>query len=327
MDELRLYFGMRAIRFHTPGDPDVLQIDQVPDPTCAGAQVLVRVMAIGVNPYEAYIRSGKYPTQIPLPAVLGNDAAGVIERVGDEVSQWKVDDRVYTSQCITGAYAELTVCDAKHVHTLPEHLSFAQGAALNVPYGTAYRSLFHRAQAKPGEWVLIHGASGGVGIACVQFAAAHGCKVIGTAGTPRGLELVKAQGAQHVFNHREDGYIDAIAKLTGGVDVIIEMLANVNLDKDLSLLGKLGRVVIVGSRGRVEIDPRHTMGKESSILGMQLWAAGEALFLEAHAAIVAGLKSKTLRPIVGTELPMESASEAHRRIMDEPALGKIVLVT
>jgi len=322
---------MRAIRFHKTGDPDVLQIDQIPDPSPAAGQVLVAVKAIGVNPYEAYIRSGKYPTQLPLPAILGNDAAGVIERVGDGVTHWKRGDRVYTSQCVTGAYAELTVCDAKHVHALPAHVSFAQGAALNVPYATAYRALFHRAETKPGEWVLIHGASGGVGIACVQFAAAHGCKVIGTAGSARGLELVKNEGAHHAFNHREDGYINGIAKLCasadgGGVDVIVEMLANVNLDHDLSLLAKFGRVVIVGNRGRIEIDPRQTMGKELSILGMQLWAAGEKPLHEAHEAIVAGLEAKTLRPVVGTELPMDAAAQAHRQIMEGAAHGKIVLI-
>jgi NADPH2:quinone reductase len=318
---------MKAIRFHNIGGPEVLQIDEVPDPTPAAGQVLVRVMAIGINPYETYIRSGKYPSPPTMPAVLGNDAAGVIERVGDGVTTWKPGDRVYTAQCLTGAYAEMTVCDAKHVHPLPAHVSFAQGAALNVPYATAYRALFHRAQVKPAEWVLIHGASGGVGIACVQFAAAHGCRVIGTAGTDRGLELVQREGAMHVFNHRDKNYVEKIQLLTGGVSAIIEMLANVNLDNDLSLLAKFGRVVVVGNRGRIEIDARQTMAKESAILGMQLWAAGEPALLEAHAAIVAGLNAKTLRPIVGTELPLLQAAEAHRRIMDDAAHGKIVLVT
>jgi NADPH2:quinone reductase len=263
-----------------------------------------------------------------LPAILGNDAAGVIEQVGPGVTGWQPGDRAYTSQCLSGAYAELTLCDAKQAHPLPGHVSFAQGAALNVPYATAYRSLFHRAKARPGEWVLVHGASGGVGVASVQFATAAGCRVIGTAGTDRGLQLVLDEGAAFAVNHRQPAYTDEILRLTGGagVDVIVEMLANVNLDKDLALLAKFGRVVIVGNRGRIEIDPRQTMGKESSILGMQLWAAGEGPALEAHAAIVAGLRNRTLHPVVGSELPLAEAARAHREIMENPAFGKIVLV-
>lgn len=318
---------MRAVRLHEFGNPDVLRLEDVPDPAPGPGQVRVRVRAVGVNPYEAYIRSGNYAIRPPLPAILGHDAAGEIDRVGEGVNGWKPGDRVYTSRCASGAYAELTVCDAKFVHPLPTACSFEQGAGVNVPYGTAYRALFHRARARAGEWVLIHGASGGVGIAAVQLAVAAGCRVIGSAGTERGLQLVREQGAVVAINHRQPGYESEINRASGGagVDVIVEMLANVNLDRDLGLLAKFGRVVIVGNRGRIEIDPRATMAKESAILGMQLWAAGDDAVIEAHHAIAAGLANGALRPVVGRVLPLAEAARAHREILEAPAYGKIVL--
>lgn len=149
---------------------------------------------------------------------------------------------------------------------MPDRLSFAQGAGINVPYATAYRALFQKAQTKDGETVLVHGASGGVGIAAVQLAVAAGLRVIGTAGSERGLQLVREQGAHQVRDHRQPGYLDGIE-----VDVIMEMLANVNLAKDLTALAKFGRVVVIGSRGNVEITPREIMRRDATVLGMLLF--------------------------------------------------------
>jgi NADPH2:quinone reductase len=322
---------MKAIRVHAFGGPDVLQLDELPDPKPGPNQVLMRVRAAGVNPVDTYIRSGKYPSLPTLPYTPGTDAAGTIEAVGEGVANWKIDDRVYCDRLVAGygSYATHALVDANHLYRLPENVSFALGAGVNVPYGTAYRALFHRAKPKPGETVLVHGATGGVGIAAVQLAVAHGCVVIGTGGTEHGRQLVRQQGAAHVLDHKSAGYLDQLMKLTGGqgVNVIIEMLANVNLDKDLGVLAKFGRVVIVGNRGRVEIDPRQTMGKESSILGMNYWAGGEPAVNEAQRAIVAGLANGSLKPIVDHEYPLAEAAKAHEDVIGEGSGGKIVLDT
>src|SRR5574341_513655 len=214
---------------------------------------------------------------------------------------------------MTGAYAELALCDQSQVRPLPENASFAQGAAIGVPYGTAYRALFQRAHALPGETVLIHGASGGVGIASVQLARAHGVTVIGTAGTDRGRQLVTAQGAHHVLDHGAPGYLERVLALTGGrgVDLILEMLSTVNLGKDLTVLAKYGRVVVIGSRGTIEINPRDTMAREASILGMMLWNASPQEMDSIHAGLFAGLANGTLRPVSGQELPLKDAPRAH----------------
>jgi len=234
---------------------------------------------------------------------------------------------VYVAAPHAGTYGERVVCSATQVHGLPARTTFAQGAALGVPYATAYRALFHRAHARPAETVLIHGATGAVGIAAVELAGAHGLRVIGTGGTEEGLAAVRQRGAQVVVNHRTEKYVDDIMKATAGrgVDLIIEMLANVNLDKDLGMLAKHGRVVVVGSRGRVEINPRDAMSRDAVILGMTLFNVTQPDLVEIHAALTAGLENGTLNPLVGREMPLADAARAHQLVMQPGAHGKIVL--
>ena len=319
---------MKAIRVSDFGGLDVLKLQDVPDPKPDSGQLLVRVKAAGVNPVDTYIRAGAYARKPSLPYTPGMDAAGVVEAVGPNVKRFKSGDRVYTNGTITGAYAELALCEESRVHPLPSKVSFAQGAALGVPYGTAYRALFQRGHAKPGEVVLVHGASGGVGIACVQFARALGMMVIGSAGSDKGRALVAAQGVQHVVDHRMVDYEKQIVSITGGsgVDLITEMLANVNLAKDLGMVAPGGRIVVIGNRGTIEINPRDAMAREASILGLILWAATEPELVEIHAATVAGLENGALRPVVGHELPLAEAPRAHQLVMEPGAHGKIVLV-
>ena len=319
---------MKAIRVTEFGAPEVMKLQDVPDPKPDSAQVLVRVKAVGVNPVDTYIRAGVYPRKPNLPYTPGTDCAGLVESVGPNVKQFKTGDRVYTNGTITGACAELALCEESRVHPLPPKISFAQGAALGIPYGTAYRALFQRGRAKPGETVLVHGASGGVGVACLQFARAFGLTVIGTAGTEKGHALVKAQGADHVADHRAPDYEKQIMGFTAGrgVDLIAEMLANVNLARDFSLAAPGGRIVVVGNRGAVEINPRDVMMRELSVFGMTMWLATDSDLFEIHSAIVAGLESGTLNPVIGQELSLAEASRAHQLVLEPGAYGKIVLV-
>jgi NADPH:quinone reductase len=319
---------MKAIQVHQFGGPEVLVLEEVPTPKPGPGEVLVHVHAAGVNPYDTYMRAGTYAVKPSLPYTPGSDAAGTVEALGSSVTKVKPGDRVYTAKTITGAYAEYALALESQVYLLPEKISFAQGAGLWVPYGTAYTALHHHAHARAGEALLIHGASGGVGTAAVQFARAQGLTVIGTAGTQRGLELVKEQGAHHVFDHTKAGYAEEIQKVTGGkgVDVILEMLANVNLATDLKLLALHGRVIVIGNRGEITINPRELMARRAMVRGFTLWAATEAESVEIHAAIAAGLENFTLRPIVGKELPLKEAPKAHQEVMSPGAFGKIVLI-
>src|SRR6266852_4971831 len=226
---------MKAIRVSAYGGPEVLKLEEIPAPQPGQGQVLVRNHAVGVNPVDTYLRSNTDNRGPKLPYTPGGDTGGVVEAVGAGVTSVKAGDRVYVGGTVSGAYAEMSLCNEAQVHPLPGNTSFAQGAGMNVPYATAYHALFHRAHGEAGESVLVHGASGGVGIAAVQLARERGLTVIGTAGTDKGRRMVLEQGAHHVLDHTAAGYLDEVLRLTGskGADVILEMLANVNLQKDL----------------------------------------------------------------------------------------------
>jgi NADPH2:quinone reductase len=276
------------------------------------------------------MRAGSYAIRPELPYVPGADAAGVVEQVGAEVSGVTSGDRVYIGGTAThrayGAYASMVVCRAAQVHPLASRLSFAQGAAINIPYVTAWRAVMDRAQARAGETMLVHGASGSVGLAVTQIGRAAGLTVIGTAGTDEGADLVRAQGAADVLNHRAPNYLDnLVAMAGGGPDVIVEMLANQNLDADLGVLARNGRIVIVGSRGRIEIDPRQTMAKEAAIFGTAFWNLSDGDLARIHDELARGFADGTLEPVIAQELPLADASRAHELVMASGARGKIVL--
>jgi NADPH:quinone reductase len=319
---------MKAIRVYKLGPPEAMALEEVADMEPGPGQVLVTVKAAGVNPVDTYIRSGLYSPDLKLPYTPGIDAAGVIAAVGPDVKHRRVGQRVYVAWSVSGTYAEQVLCSEFQTHPLPDGVSFGQGAAIGVPYGAAFRALFQRAHAQPGETVLVHGASGGVGLGAVQLARAAGLRVIGTAGSEQGKALVQAQGAHHVLDHSQPGYLDQLTELTcgTGVDLILEMLANVNLAKDLTVLAKSGRVAVIGSRGKIEIDPRETMGREASILGVTMYNATPRELASMHAAFVAGLENRTLRPVVSRELPLAEAAAAHHAVMEAGTMGKIVLI-
>jgi NADPH2:quinone reductase len=320
---------MKAIRVTQYGGPEVLKLEDIPAPQPGQGQVVVRNQAVGVNPVDTYLRSNTDNRGPKLPYTPGSDSAGVIEAVGAGVTSVKVGDRVYVGGTLSGAYAQMSVCAEAQVHPLPANVSFAQGAAMNVPYATAYHALIHRAHGHEGDVVFVHGASGGVGIAAVQIARARGMTVIGTAGTARGRQLVLEQGAHHALDHRSSSYLAELTDLTGGrgPDVILEMLANVNLRADLDVVAMRGRIVIIGNRGSIEINPRATMNKDAAILGMALFHASPAQLAGIHAALVEGLRNGTLRPVIGQELPLADASRAHQAVIEDSHYGKIILVS
>uniref|UniRef100_A0A8C5W5T8 Quinone oxidoreductase n=1 Tax=Microcebus murinus TaxID=30608 RepID=A0A8C5W5T8_MICMU len=299
---------MRAVRVFQFGGPEVLKLQSdVAVPIPKDSEVLIKVHACGVNPVETYIRSGTYSRKPALPYTPGSDVAGVIEAVGDNVSAFKKGDRVFTTGTISGGYAEYALAADHTVYKLPEKLDFKQGAAIGIPYFSAYRALIHSARAKAGETVLVHGASGGVGIATCQIARAYGTK--------------------DCFAKWKVNYVDKIKTicLVEGIDVIIEMLANVNLNKDLNLLSY--GVQVVGNRGTIEINPRDTMVKECSIIGVTLFATTKEEFQQFAAALQAGMEVGWLKPVIGPQYPLEKVAQAHENIIHSSgAAGKMILL-
>ncbi len=318
---------MKAIVVREFGGPEVMRLEEAPDPKPGPGQVVVKVKAVGVNPVDTYIRAGKYGER-PLPYIPGVDAAGVVEEIGEGVTRVAIDDRVYLAGPLTGAYAEKALCEECQVHPIPRVISYKQGAALGIPYSAAYRALFQRGRAQAGETVLIHGATGAVGLASLQWARQAGLTVIATGGSDQGLALVSVHGAKHALNHNEPGYLDQIPELTGGrgVDLVIELAANINLSEDLRVLATGGRVVVVGGRGKVAIDPADAYAREVAILFMSLFDAPPEEVNRIYAAIDSGLVTGTIRPVVSMELPLDEAATAHDYVMAPGASGKIVLI-
>jgi len=319
---------MKAIVVREFGGPEVLRLEETPRPRPGKGEILVRVKAAGVNPADTYTRSGTYAVKPPLPYTPGTDASGLVEEIGPEVEGLAPGDRVYLARSISGTYAEFALATAAQAHLLPEVLGFPEGAGIYVPYGTAYHALYQQARARPGETLLVHGASGGVGVAALQLARAGGLEAYGTAGSAKGRELVLREGACLAFDHDDPACQDALLAATGGggFDLILEMLANVNLGADLKLLARGGRVVVIGSRGDVTITPRDLMARRASILAVMLWSATAGEEAEIHAALGAGMAGGAIKPVVGRELPLVEAAEAHRAVMAKGAFGKIVLL-
>ncbi len=319
---------MKAIVVNEYGEPEAMKLEDVPTPDPGDGQVLVRIEAAGVNPVDTYLRSGNHAHAPKLPYTPGKDAAGVVEKVGNGVTKFKPGDRVYTAGSISGTYAEFSLCEEKHLGPLPDNVTCEQGAGIWTPYATAYRALFHKAAAKEGETVLIHGASGGVGIAAIQWAKNTGLKVIGSASSEEGKTLAAEQGADHVVDHTDDAHLAEVRSITNekGVDVIIEMLANVNLAKDFEALAMFGRITVVGNRGSLDFNPRLAMGKDATIYGMSLFNAPGNALTDIHRAIFRGLSEGFLKPIIGESVPLAETPRAHRQVIENKAFGKIVLI-
>ncbi|MEM7051586.1 MAG: NADPH:quinone reductase [Acidobacteriota bacterium] len=323
---------MKALRVHRFGGPEVLQVDEVADPLPAAGEVLIEVRAAGVNPVDTYVRSGTYERLPPLPYVPGGDAAGVVMAVGKGVGDFEAGDRVYTAGgsqgLLTGACAERMVVRESQLRRLPQAASFAQGAALGVPWATAFRGLVQIGGGRSGETVFVHGASGSVGLAAVQIACARGLDVLGSAGTPEGLDLVRDAGASQAFDHTAEGYLAAVRQATGGdgPDLILEMAAHLNLDRDLELAAPGGRIVIIGSRGRVEVDPRAALSKDLTVRGFALSSSSPEAMDEIHRGLFSGLESGAFVPLVGAELPLADGGRGHLLAVEPGVYGKVVLL-
>ena len=325
--------AVKAIRAHSFGGPEVLQLETVEDPVVRLGEVVVEVRAAGVNPADTYMRSGTYAIRPELPYIPGGDAGGVISEIAADVAEHKVGDRVFVGTALsfdlTGCYAEKVKRKASEVLHLPKGVGFAEAATFGVSYPTAHYALFERGGAQAGETVFIHGASGSVGSSAIQLAKRAGLRVIGSAGTAKGLELVRAEGVDHAVNHTEPDYMNEVRRFTGGKgpELILEMLANVNLAADMDLAAKYGRIIVIGNRGEITVNPRVAMMKELDIRGIALWNATAAQVTPIMRDILAGTAEGLLRPVVGRQMRLSEAAAAHIAVLEHGVGGKIVLIS
>ncbi len=340
---------MRAVRIHEHGGPEVLRVDDIPEPTAGPGEVVLKVHATSLNHLDLFVRRGMPGVKIALPRILGCDASGTIAALGPGVAGVAVGDRVLVnpgiscghcefcaggegSQCLTytligehgdGAYTERIALPARNCYPIPESLSYAEGAALPLVSLTAWRMLVTRAQVKAGEDVLILGAGAGVGTAAIQIAKACGARVIATAGTDEKLERARALGADLVVNHARESFDARVREITRkrGVDVVVDYIGRDTWARSLRSLRRGGRLVTCGATTGFDPqeDLRHIFYRQITILGSTMGSGRE------FRDMLRCVQNGALRPVVDRVLPLERAADAHRALEGREAFGKIVL--
>lgn len=316
---------MKAMQVMNYGTANDLSLVDTAIPTINDDQILVKIGAAGVNPVDTYIRSGTNNYTTSFPHTPGLDGAGTIVELGKNIVGLKVNQRVYFSRNLTGSSAEYAVCATTHTFPLADCLSFEEGAGIGIPYTTAHRALFGRANAQAGDKVLIHGATGAVGLAAVQLALASGMEVIASSGTSEGAELLRQQGVSHVIMHNEEGHLTPYQSLETGFDIIIEMLANHNLDQDLKALAVGGCVAVVGNRGTIEINPRDLMARDASVIGVALAHIKPAELVLIAKSLHPLFEKGVLKPVVRRTYTLEELPQAHEDVLKSGALGNLVV--
>jgi NADPH:quinone reductase-like Zn-dependent oxidoreductase len=340
---------MRAAIFHEHGGPEVVRIEQVARPRAAPGEVLVQVRAAAMNHLDLWVRRG-IPIETTMPHIGGSDIAGVIAEVGEGVDAARVGERVVINpslwcgrcrQCARGehsmcerfrilgehtdgGFAEFVAAEADHVYRIPDEMSFEDAAAIPISYMTAWRALVTRAALKPGEDVLVIGASGGTALAAVQIARLMGARVFAVTKGAEKVQRLRELGADVVYDRAEEDWSKAVYRDTGkrGVDVVVENVGAATWAGSVRALARGGRLVTYGATAgpKVELDVRSVFWKQIQVIGTTM--ASRAEFEDLLRVVFAG----RLRPIVDTVMPLDDAREGHERLEAGGQFGKIVLV-
>jgi NADPH:quinone reductase-like Zn-dependent oxidoreductase len=342
---------MRAVVITRHGPPEVLQVEERPDPPVGPGQVRIAVKAAGINFADTMARAGTYPDAPPVPCVVGYEVAGEIESVGDGVEDRSVGDRVIAG-CEFNGQAELVTVPADQALPLPKDLSFEEGAAFPVNYGTAYAALVIMGGVAEGERVLIHAAAGGVGISATQIAKLRGAEIFGTA-SPSKHDAITEQGVDHAIDYRNQDFAAEVMRITGGegVDLIMDAIGPSSFRKDYKILRPGGRLIMYGAseiqtgEGRdlravaraLTRMPFTTMpwwksaaimNENKGVFGLNMlsWWRKEGSLDRMVEPLMADLEAGRIKPVVAEAFPFDRAPEAHRFISDRKNIGKVVLV-
>jgi NADPH:quinone reductase-like Zn-dependent oxidoreductase len=344
---------MKAIRFHTFGNADVLRYEEAPKPTIGPNDVLLQVKAAALNHLDIWVRSGARERNIPLPHIPGNDGAGIIAEVGSAIDFLKIGDRVLISpglscghcaMCLSGkdnlcrsyrvlgtkedgTYAEFVKIPAVNVVPIPEGLDFTEAAAIPLVFLTAWHMLMTLAKVQPGETVLIHAAGSGVGSAAIQIAKLVEAHVITTAGSDEKLKHATELGADEVINYHQKDFVEEVKRLTDkrGVDVVFENVGGEVFEKSITVIAKGGRLVTCGATTEymANVDIRYIYSRHQTIYGS--WMGSKAELVDVLQFFKGNKEERRFQPVIDTIFPLEEATEAHRRMEERKNFGKIVL--
>ena len=323
---------MLAITVPTPGGPEALALAEVPDPTLAPDEVLLDVVAAGVNRADLLQRQGHYPPPPGAPAYLGLECSGRVAAVGEGVTGWAVGDEA-CALLSGGGYAARVAVPAGQLLPVPAGVSLVDAAALPEVACTVWSNVFMTAALAPGEWLLVHGGSSGIGTMAIQLAHALGAHVAVTAGSAEKLEVCRSLGAEVLVNYRAEDFVEAVKAATdgAGVDVILDNMGAKYLARNVDALAAYGRLVVIGLQGgtRAELDLGVLLRKRASVAATSLRARPA----DEKAAIVAAVRehvwplvaSGAVRPIVHARMPLAQAADAHRLLESSTHIGKVLL--
>lgn len=324
---------MRACGCAGFGDASVLRPIEIEEPVVASGEVLIDVVAAGVNRADVAQREGKYPPPPGASEILGLEVSGVVSRVGDGVTLWRPGDRV-CALLAGGGYAERVAVDARHLLPVPETIELADAAALPEALATVWFNVFQRGQLRAGELLLIHGGSSGIGTMAIQLAKARGARVAVTAGSAEKLDACAELGADISINYREQDFVAELLDRTHGTgaDVILDAIGGDYIDRDVRALAPDGRILVIGNQsgGTTELNLGRLMGKRGQIHGTALRAQSalskaaiiDSLAREVWPLVVDGI----VRPVVDSRFALDDAADAHRRLESSAHVGKILLL-
>jgi len=323
---------MRYVVAREPGPPDVLVLDETATPAPKPGEVLIEVAYAGVNRPDCIQRAGNYPPPPDASPIIGLEVAGTVVALGEGVTEWRLGDRI-CALAPGGGYAEYCAAPAAWCLPYPEGLSALEAASLPENYFTVWNNLFDRVQLKAGETVLIHGGSGGIGLAAIQLAHAFGAITITTVGSDDKAAFCKTMGADQAINYRQQDFAAEVAAITGkrGVDVILDIVGGDYIEKNLKCLGLEGRMAIIAflQGSKVTVDWRHIMMKRLTVTGSTLRASPAAR----KAALARSMRDKVwplfaegkLKPVIHRVFPLADAADAHRLMESSAHIGKIML--
>ncbi len=322
---------MKALVCKEFGDPDVLVMEDVPEPRVTKGTVKIEVHSVGLNFPDTLMVAGKYQFKPPFPFSPGMECSGIITEVGEGVTGLAVGDRVMANHGV-GGFAEYVIAPAAGTYKIPDNMPYDEAAGFPVTYGTTYHALVDRGRLQPGEVLLVHGAAGGVGLNAVELGKALGATVIGTVGSDEKMDIVRKYGADHVINYSRENIRDRVKELTGdkGADVIYDAVGGDAFDQSMRCINWDGRLLVIGfASGRIaELKTNLVLLKGCSVIGV-FWGEFARRFPEKNRAnfktMLDMVKDGKLKPHVSMHFPLEKGADAMKALLSRKSTGKIII--